>query len=264
MKKYLILLSLLFINQASYADIYPGDTAYSQIVQRVYHEVSSDNINMLYKTNIVSRNQLCSELVNRHNNHKAPGASQTNAGFIGVTLTQLDCLNALWYSDGYDSSAGWTAWAGNLVGTWFNDDNQQFTDPANWNSPVKENGNDGRVYDLQNVLFSARSGNARYGWNMSHPDVAYVWGWDAKDNNNQHGERGTHVGWTFEKSGAQCIIWATPEEAFLECVKPKCSGKQRVSTGFFGMGQWTIGSTSCSSGSSLPWRGILPSYYNFR
>jgi len=50
-----------------------------------------------------------------------------------------------------------------------------------------------------------------------------------------------HVGFTFEKSGAQCIIWATTEEAFLECVRPTSGGKsRRTSTGFFGMGQWTI------------------------
>jgi len=88
---------------------------------------------------------------------------------------------------------------------------------------------------------------------MSHPDVAYVWGWDAKNNGNQGGETGTHVGWAFDKSEAKCIVWATPEEAFLECVRPtnSCGGKKRVSTGFFGMGQWTIGLQNCIASRNL-------------
>ena len=256
MKKILLTIFTLGLTQPLLADQYPGDDEFTEIVQRVYTQISTDQIDMEFRDSIQSRNDLCSNLVTRHNSHRAPGASRSNASYIGVYLTQLDCLNALWFSDGYDSSAGWNAWAGNLVGTWFNDDNRQFTDPANWARSVNERGGDGRTYQLQNVLFSSRSGNARFGWNMSHRDVAYVWGWDPKDNTDNNGETGAHVGFTFEKSGAQCIIWATPEEAFLECVKPvnSCGGSRRTSTGFFGMGQWTIGRTSCSTGTPT-WGG---------
>ncbi len=246
----------LFTFSSVKADQYPGDVEFSNIVQRVYHEVSADNISMSFRSDIVTRGQLCSVLVNRHNSQISPGATRSNASFIGVTLSHSDCLNALWYSSGYSGPSGWLAWAGVLRGTWFNDNNQQFNDSANWLSPVKEPGFDSRNYDLQTVIFTGRTGQARYGWNVSHPSVDYVWGWDQKDNANQNGERGTHVGWTFQKSSAQCIVWATPEEAFLECVKPShtcASQKRRVSAGFFGMGQWTIG--SCSSGGSGGGRG---------
>lgn len=274
MKKLFIALTLFCIQQSAFADVYPGDTTFTNIVQNVYHAVSADNIS--YKNNTIrTRDELCSNLVNRHNNHISKLASQSNASFIGVTLTQLDCLNALWYSDGYNGSSGWQAWAGNLTGTWYSDeflDNNgnitqaanTFNDSADWLSPVKESGSDGRTYDLQSVIFTERTGNARYGWNMSHADVAYVWGWDGKNNQNQGGQVGTHVGWTFEKSGAQCIIWATPEEAFLECVKPKCAGKQRISTGFYGMGQWTIGNTSCGTSGRI-FKPITPfKFFNAR
>jgi len=250
-----ILLSNLLITGLVYADQYPGDIAFTNIVQRVYHEVSADSISMSSRPNIVNRHQLCSNLVDRHNNWIAPGAGQSNADFINLSITQSDCLNALWYSNGYSSSAGWSAWAGLLTGTWYNDNGEEFNDGANWQSPISVTGFDGRTYQLQNVIFEGRTGSAQFGWNSSHPDVDYVWGWDGKDNSNQNGERGTHVGWAFSKSSAQCIIWATPEEAFLECVKPRCAGKQRVSTGFFGMGQWNIGNTSCRT---APSGGIRP------
>jgi len=255
------LLSTVLISGSVYADQYPGDFAFTDIVQRVYHQVSADSINMSSRPNIINRHQLCSTLVNRHNNWVAPGVGESNANFINLSLTQSDCLNALWYSNGYSSSAGWRAWAGFLTGSWFNDDEEQFPDGANWLSPVPIIGFDNRTYQLQSVLFGGRTGISQFGWNSSHPNVDYVWGWDGKDNNNQNGERGTHVGWTFSKGTAQCIIWATPEEAFLECVKPKCAGKQRVSVGFSGMGQWNIGDASCgttSVGKTRPFRPIEP------
>lgn len=276
MKKLTIALGLLFISMSANADVYPGDSAFSGIVQTVYTNMSEDNIQMNYDTSIGTRNQLCSKLVNRHNTYTSSNRISSNASFIGVTLTQLDCLNALWYSDGYNSSAGWNAWAGVLSGSWWNDVQTApngnvipgviFSDPATWHAPIKQSSNqsDGRIYDFQSVFFSDRENDARYGWNMSHPDVAYVWGWDPKDNVNRGGLQGAHVGWTFEKSGAQCIIWATPDEAFLECVKPKCTGKQRVSTGFFGVGQWSIGSTSCLSGNTSTTRSLSSSIYRRR
>ena len=261
MKKLLIALSALILCQPVFADRYPGDAAFEAIRYEVYGGIVKDDIEMTFNENITTRNQLCNILVNRHNNNRVTYregdrsngrilTTETNAKFIGVRLTELDCLNALWYSDGYDSSAGWRAWAGKLDGTWFNDERffdeetnqfkqQTFTDPATWLSPEAERGE--RTYYLQSVIFSGRSATARYGWNKSSRDVAYVWGWDGKDNTDNGGKTGMHVGFTFEKSGAHCIIWATTEEAFLECVKPSYGGlKKRTSTGFFGIGQWII------------------------
>jgi len=82
---------------------------------------------------------------------------------------------------------------------------------------------------------------------MSNPGVNYVWGWDPKDNTDNDGLQGAVVGWTFKKTSAnaECIVWVSKDEAFLECVKPYCGGKLRVSAGFFGLGQWAINNPPC-------------------
>ena len=245
-------ISSILVSHSSLADIYPGDTAYSQIVQEIYHEISSDNIDLAYDQSIVDRTDLCTKLIDQHNNITPGVASQTNANFINQTISLNTCLNALWYSTGYTSSSELAAWAGTLSGTWYGSSGATFNDPAIWNNPINvptndpvndldSNGNP-RTYIFQQVVFSARSGDSRYGWNQSHFDVAYIWGWDAKDNSQQFGEVGTHVGWTFDQGQAQCIIWVTKKEAFLECIKTVNGEKRRTSAGLFGIGQWSIAS----------------------
>ena len=251
--KQIFLLSLLLSPMASMADIYPGDAAYSAIVQDIYLGVSADNIDMQYDNSIVTRTDLCTILTNQHNNGTPGAASQTNASLINQTISLSDCLNALWYSQGYNSSAGLAAWKGDLSGTWYAENGATFNDPAIWKAPTfvptgdplndLDNNGDPRVYVFQQVIFSARTGAAKYGWNQSHHEVAYIWGWDAKDNSPDpinNGDTGAHVGWTFNKGTAKCIIWATKKEAFLECVKTVGGTKKRTSAGFFGIGQWTI------------------------
>ena len=73
-----------------------------------------------------------------------------------------------------------------------------------------------------------------------------MWGWDPKETQDHYGYQGTHVGYPFSRSGAECIVWLTGEEAFLECVKETESGKQRTSAGFWGFGQWKVVSMSAS------------------
>ncbi len=230
----------------NYVDVYPGDTAYNALVQEIYHEVSSDNIDLNFNSSIQTRTQLCNLLVSRHNGGTNPGQSQTNSAYIGESITVNQCLNALWFSDGYDSNADWNQWTGNHVGTWY-DQTNSFTDNANWLQSVNEAANDPndtdangntRVYNFQQVEFLGA--NAHFGWNQAHHEVAYVWGWDPKDQTNTDGTVGTHVGWTFDLGTAKCIIWVTKNEAFLECVKDVGSETRRTSTGFFGFGQWTV------------------------
>lgn len=264
--KYGVSLSFISVFSASpvIADVYPAD--YSAIVQEIYHEVASDQIDMTFKGTINTRPELCSALVNQHNNVKPGAATITNAQYIGVNIDANTCTNALYYSTGYSDISGLNAWAGTLQGTWYDDTGNTFTDPAVWATPILEptgdpqndvdNWGQPRVYYFQDVLFSARSGSSRYGWNQAHGDVAYIWGWDPKDNGNQFGRRGTHVGWTFDtyangdiigSKNASCIVWVTPEEAFLECIHDTCSGKKRTSAGLFGIGQWAVGpQTSCA------------------
>jgi len=236
------------------ADQYPSsDATYTRIAQDVYHGVSADNIAMDFDNSIRTREQLCDKLINKHNNAKPAGAKLNNALYIGESMDRDTCLNALWYSKGYAGPKGLRNWAGEMTGTWYADDGKTYNDPAIWDAPTKETTKDPRndkdasgqprVYDFQKVTFTSRSGNARNGWNQSHPEVAYIWGWDPKDNGNQNGGVGTHVGWTLKRGDADCIIWATKKEAFLECIKPYCGGKRRTSAGLFGVGQWEIGDT---------------------
>ncbi len=243
-----LLLFFLFSNVAN-ADVFPSN--FSAIVQSIYWDVTHDSMSLEFKPEISTRNQLCNLLVDRYNNRRNTGAGQTltNRSFSGVSVSVGSCVNALTYTRGYTSSAGLANWAGSHEGNWF-DVTTKFDDAATWHSPRKEpTGNPSgdldrfgnpRIYDFQPVTFTERSGNARYGWNQSHPEVQYIWGWDPKDNNNQGGQVGTHVGFPFTSGFASCIVWLTPQEAFLECISPSGSQRKRTSTGFFGFGQWTV------------------------
>ncbi len=183
--------------------------------------------------------------------------------------------------DGYDGPDGWQMWAGDHDGTWYNDDGSTWPDSADWQDPTKVTGNSApkvrsgerllnegdtvnfdfhsdvvlkeveliiappeREYDFQKVVFAehdTRTGDARFGWNQSHPDVGYVWGWDPKDNDDENGEEGAHIGFTFSAEGCKCIVWLTKKEAFLECVTTgNTTPKKRTSTGLWGVGQWTV------------------------
>ena len=68
----------------------------------------------------------------------------------------------------------------------------------------------------------------------------YIWGWDPKEDEKDHqGYQGSTLGCPLNPAhvgGADCIIWATGEEAFLECVK----NGVRTSAGFWGYGHWTL------------------------
>lgn len=248
----ILLLGISFFAGPLSADRYPGDTTYTSIVQEIYHGVSSDNIILSFNLTINDRKQLCETLVEQHNNGLPGSASETNSAYINEVISLNSCLNALWYSSGYNDSSGLDAWTGELTGTWYNNNDQSFTDPATWEKPIGVSTNDPqndlsngvpRVYNFQKVIFggSDRTDYAKYGWNQSHPDIAYIWGWDPKDNDDQHGMRGTHVGWTFSQGQTKCIIWVTKEESFLECIKPMAIGKRRTSAGLNGIGQWDIG-----------------------
>ncbi|NOZ54861.1 MAG: hypothetical protein GXP08_17290 [Gammaproteobacteria bacterium] len=244
----ILLILLLPVSLTAFADIYPGDTIYSNIVQEIYHDVSADTISLSFNDSISNRTELCANLTSRHNSQTNPGQNLTNAAFIGVPVSMNDCLMALWFSAGYSSAAGWNFWAGDHSGFWY-DENQIFSDSAYWQTPVEDlanNPNDvdasgnRRIYVAQPVQFLERGGGARYGWNQSISGVSYVWGWDPKDNQNQNGTTGAHVGWTLTSGTANCIVWVTKNEAFLECIKLVGPTKRRTSTGFFGFGQWEI------------------------
>ena len=80
-----------------------------------------------------------------------------------------------------------------------------------------------------------------------------VWGWDPKEAVDHFGWQGAHVGWPFRSTlaGADCIVWLTGEEAFLECIKTVGSTRRRTSAGLWGFGQWIVQTSNtqfCQSG----------------
>jgi hypothetical protein len=232
------------------SDTYPGDRAYTQIIEDLRDRVSRDRIVMQFWQGgaVQSRSQVCQLLVQRHNSGSNRGQSQTNSAFLGQSLTGTECTNALIRTRGYSSPAGWTEWAGLHQGTWYGD--AQFPDSARWlvprREPTRSPGSDldrsrqARVYDFQPVEFLNRTGAARNGWNQSHPEVSYVWGWDPKEGQDERGQNGAHIGFPLQVGTVSCLIWFTPKEAFLECIKRTGTGRVRTSTGLFGFGQWTV------------------------
>ena len=80
-----------------------------------------------------------------------------------------------------------------------------------------------------------------------------VWGWDPKDPSDHGGYQGSHAGYPFTSlSSADCIVWLTGEEAFLECIKTVGSTKKRTSAGFWGFGQWRVRSSTQFCEANLP------------
>jgi hypothetical protein len=231
-------------------DKYPGDEDFTEILQHIYHGplgmagVSHDKISLEFKANSLSNNglwtrsEIVAELLQRYAGVSAAGA--TCKAFLGnANITQADCVNALTYPKGYQSAAGWQAWAGLHDGCWYQDGEPGLPDDARWRAPYKEPANS--LYDHQPVDFLKQGGGiARHGWNQSHPAVAYVWGWDPKDNGQEDGLIGAHLGFQFQSGGAEAIIWFTTKEAFLEAVRTVSGVRRRISVGLYGVGQWTI------------------------
>ena len=72
--------------------------------------------------------------------------------------------------------------------------------------------------------------------------VLYIWGWDPKNNSCQGGRQGAHVGFPFDVGAStHCIVWVTPEEAFLECLRNRHRTSTTSGSGNSeGYGQWYI------------------------
>ena len=199
------------------SDTYPGDRDYTRIIDDMRGRVAADRISMQYWQGgaALSRSQVCQLLADRHNNGRNAGQGQTSAAFLGLSVTSGDCLNALSLTRGYPPAAGLTAWAGHYQGTWYAE-RQQFTDNALWHPPRgeptrhprtdRDSANRPRFYSLQPVEFLNRSGPARFGWNQSHPELPYIWGWDPKEGPDERGQNGAHLGYPFQVGAASCII----------------------------------------------------------
>lgn len=145
-----------------------------------------------------------------------------------------------------DGRAGWSHWAGVHWGVWI--DAATFIDVAIWEAPTTVSHTraetdcpdapavGSRRYDFQPVRWysydaKGRSTYKHRGWNQSHSELPYLWGWDPKDLGDQKGTRGVHVGYPFALPGFAFIVWVCFTEIFLECVATSAvrSGRLRYS-----------------------------------
>ncbi|CAI8024977.1 hypothetical protein GBAR_LOCUS14471 [Geodia barretti] len=191
----------------------------------------------------MTQRQLCDRLVIQHNTH--------NYDYLGIVSSD-ECFGALNSPDFY-SSASWNNWRGRHCGHWRSTGNGVVGSPerddALWEYAHLSYG----VYYRQNVDFFQRPPCCQDGWNESGGTEVVVWGWDPKEAVDHFGWQGAHVGWPFRSTlaGADCIVWLTGEEAFLECIKTVGSTRRRTSAGLWGFGQWIVQTSNtqfCPSG----------------
>ena len=153
----IILLLVLGVFGCARADCYPGDTNFTGIVQQIYNAVTSDRI-VLAGTDqpigVIDRQQLCEILIDHHNFGTNPGQPQTNGDFLGSATVSLSaCVDALTYTQGYNTTVGWEQWAGNHTGHRYSV-NGAFFDEALWSAPSYVSGMD---FVFQQVRFDSPS-----------------------------------------------------------------------------------------------------------
>ncbi|NND81861.1 MAG: hypothetical protein HKN50_05460 [Gammaproteobacteria bacterium] len=235
----LIVISPLWAAQES--DEYPGDERYTEKVQGLLRDVRNDAMDFPWHNDRknVTKREVARELAERHFTGLNPDMQQTNARWLrcpNLTKAALEAaiLDAMTNPRGFPSADGWRDWRGHHKGTWY-DTNQKFWDEAKWNAPTREptqvaGDNDAagnpRIYDHQKVHWPGRK-VGRYGWNQSHPEVNYIWGWDPKESGNENGCIGTHVGFPFARGDCKFIVWITPKAIFLEGIN---TGQRRTET----------------------------------
>ena len=101
---------------------------------------------------------------------------------MGQAISQEACVNALVYTNGYDTDEGWRRWAGTLSGMWWSNDGA-LSDGAKWHQPYLK---DGQTYAVQKVEFFSqwRKDNCKFvdqtgatclfGWNQSGRGVSRI------------------------------------------------------------------------------------------
>lgn len=242
------------------SDTFPDNYAdYWTIVQTIHSGVSSDAITLRKRKDksktgkhvTYTRDQLATKLAKSH------GASRTmtrsNEAFSGTAITQGEINSAMSNPSSYGSTEDWMAWAGVHEGRWYDTYKKNvYEDDATWYRPDTESSSKYNSDTLhQAVQFREDETFLREGWNESNPDAAFVWGWDPKDwDPTDHGYGkgyvGTHVGYPFSKGDASCIVWITPQVAFLEVIKPHADLPRRLRTSVtpkswdWGYGQWSV------------------------
>ncbi len=242
-------------------DVYPGHGRYGRIVQRMLTELRDGTIDLNWRNRQdVSINTLCRDLVARH--FQVPAQGQvSNAAWLGcdqqASTIRAAAIRAVNNQQGLGNQYPWTNWAGTHYGHWHSP--PQYSpgaDTAIWEQPQSVPSRHGprRTYSHQRVHWPA---HRKWGWNQSHPDVRYVWGWDPKEAGQANGEHGSHVGFPFNVGRCYYILWVTPRTAFLEGINrgrqvtltvegtrrsgyPKTSAELPNASGAAGFGQWVV------------------------
>lgn len=251
-------------------DQYPSDTDYTDIIQSIYQGgldkpggknrppssgVAHDQVTLEEKPQIYTRAEIVTILLDRYAADLTlmDGSVINCKTFLWNTeFSSSACLTSLYDTDGYDAQADWDKWAGLHQGHWYRDRGDEFEDAAFWaRSRLEGQHNGGTPYKFQDATF-LDSANAvkRRGWNQSHEDVKYVWGWDPKDSGDEQGWIGAHLGFRHDEKGANCLFWFTPYEVFFEAVRTFGGLTRRISVGYgppddqyAGRGQWVIDPT---------------------
>lgn len=248
-------------------DNYPGDAAFTDLLQKIYHGangqggISNDKIKLKAHTNpnradgTWTRTEIVTLLLDRYDDIIAgsPRPDSCKSWLFNTNFTVAACVASLTNPSAYDDASGWRNWAGSHSGTWYSDGQggaagPTFKDDAKWNPPRDEGRHPpgsvppaGSPYDFQPVDFKDAAGNVvRRGWNQSHKDVEYLWSWDPKDEGQQNGEIGAHLGFRHVEDGAEAIFWFTCREVFFEAIKEVDGVKHRISVGIWGRGLWTV------------------------
>lgn len=220
--------------------------AYWRSVNTIVGQVQTDQLSFSAHSSVTNRRQLCSALTPRHNRRRMGRRGLTNADYLGgVEVSRAECESALATPTFY-AAGDLNHWRGRHVGRWLNDNGQRFNDHATWaveQAGSRQYGRGGpSAYREQAVGFS----DGRQGYNGSSSSLNYIWGWDPKDDGSCN--KGVHVGYPIQPragmSVVHCLLWLTPSEAFLECVfDDSAAPNGRTSTGFWGMGQWSVQTT---------------------
>jgi hypothetical protein len=209
----------------------------------------------------VTPKELAALLAVRQYKETTASRSKPNSEWLGGSIdpgkleTAIeDALLASWH--GFLTPDGWTNWAGTHWGRWYQDDSVTplekgvlgpprlapggvYLDKAFWFLPRKQLTRDppdidkgtkkSREYDYQQVEWTYRVAG-RDGWNLSHPEVPFIWGWDPKEWNprewdmrkslgaEEDGDIAPHVGYPFSMDRCHFIVWLTPFEVFFEGV----------------------------------------------
>lgn len=258
------------------ADVYPGHTAFLALLNQLAGGVRGNRIGHY----ALSKDALALRLAAQF--FGASVAPQTNAewmtlpgqplGFDEPALAKA-VEAALGNAQGFADGSRWSAWSGTHMGQFYVGQ-RVFIDVAVWQPPRGESTqlpadvnqsppDEGlpRQYALQPVSWWSLSSAAaaklkRTGWNQSHREVPYIWGWDPKNQGDQQGKVGAHYGFPFTLGSCDWIVWVCFGEVFLECVQleqtrtvtiagRQTTGRPKSSTRDVpGWGQWLIEDTT--------------------